>query len=961
MADILKDLNPEQKEAVTTTKGPLLIIAGAGTGKTTVIARRIAYIIEKKLAKPSEILALTFTDKAAQEMEERVDILVPYGYVDTWVSTFHAFGDQVLRDHALEIGLSPDFRVLTRPEQILFVQQNLFSFDLNYYRPLSNPYKFIDATLTLVSRAKDEDITPEHYLKYAKSIKGDGEEQKKQLELAKFYTQYEKLKTEAELVDFGDQVVMTLNLLRKRAKILAEYQKQYCYILVDEYQDTNFAQNELVKLLAAKHKNICVVADDDQSIFRFRGASFSNVLDFQKNFPQAKFVSLTQNYRSTQAILDSAYRLINHNNPDRLEVRSKINKKLESVKKQKGAPPKLLYGATLSEETDLVAKEIERLVFQGDLKFSDIAILVRANDTALPFIQALNVRGVPQQFVGSFGLYDRPEVKMLIAFLRSLSTFADDLNLYYLATSELYEVPVEETIKLNDLARRRTKTLYQIIKDPKNLLEISEPTKLSLERLLKDLEKFVQISRKKDVGQVLYTYLQETGYLKKLVRENSVEAQEKVANIAKFFERISDFGRIAQTESVQNFSNFLEVMRSAGENPATAQIDPDLDAVNILTLHSAKGLEFKAVFLVNLVSDRFPVRERGDPIPLPDKLIKETLPLGDFHLEEERRLFYVGLTRAKNYSYLTYARDYGGKRTRKVSQFILETLDLAQVEGMPVKFTALEKIERFAVPKTGQMVIDFEKKKIMTEDKILDLSRIGIESYLSCALQYWYGRVAKLQVPRNYNLVYGTALHRAVEEFYRYKLRGKLLSLEKLLQILADAWVSEGFLTAEHERSLLAKAKRVMADFYEREKNKKLKGVEVEKSFKFSQDRVIVRGRIDYLEMGNQVKILDFKSTEDIDETKGLERVKNSIQLKIYALAYEKQTGKMPDEIGIYFLGNGQISTIPTTQAYLDDAVNAVRVTAAGIRVGNFTANPKEGAFTCKYCSFNRICPDSLV
>ena len=273
-------------------------------------------------------------------------------------------------------------------------------------------------------------------------------------------------------------------------------------------------------------------------------------------------------------------------------------------------------------------------------------------------------------------------------------------------------------IKLNDLARRRTKSLYEIIKNSLDEVQILQKSKKALEKMLADISTFINFSAKEEIGKVLYQYLQDSGYLKKLVLKNSIEAQEEVANIARFFERIADFGRIAQLESVQNFSNFLEVMRASGENPATAQIDPDLDAVNILTVHSAKGLEFKAVFLVNLVSDRFPVRDRSEPIPLPDKLIKETLPLGDFHLQEERRLFYVGITRAKEYLYLTYARDYGGKRTRKVSPFVLETLDIAQVEGMPVKSSSLEKIERFKPAQKGQLIFDFGKQRVITEDRI---------------------------------------------------------------------------------------------------------------------------------------------------------------------------------------------------------------------------------------------------
>ena len=378
MSDILKDLNSEQRQTVTTTKGPLLIIAGAGTGKTAVIARRIAYIIEKKLAKPSEILALTFTDKAAGEMEERVDILVPYGFIDTWISTFHAFGDRILRENAFEIGLSPDFKIFSRPQQVMFFQQNLFRIPLDYWRPLSNPTKFISAILSFFSRLKDENITPKEFLRYVKSqksrqsrgspkaakVKSKEEriEFQKYQELAGAFESYERFKDEAGFLDFGDQVVKTIELFQKRPKILKKYQDQFKYILVDEYQDTNFAQNELANILAAKHKNICVCGDDDQSIYRFRGAAIANILEFKQKYPRAKQVVLTQNYRSFQAILDNAYRLIRHNDPDRLEVRNNIVKKLKSIKKEYGKPPGEIFADTISEEADLVAEEIEKLM-----------------------------------------------------------------------------------------------------------------------------------------------------------------------------------------------------------------------------------------------------------------------------------------------------------------------------------------------------------------------------------------------------------------------------------------------------------------------------------------------------------------------------------------------------------------------------------------------------------------------
>ncbi|MCR4324646.1 MAG: ATP-dependent helicase [Candidatus Curtissbacteria bacterium] len=960
-SQVLKYLNPEQLKAVTTTEGPLLIIAGAGTGKTTVITHRIAYIIEKKLAEPSEILALTFTDKASEEMERRVDILVPYGFIDTWISTFHAFGDRVLRDNALEMGLNPVFRVLTKPEQILFVKQNLFDFNLNHYKPLSNPYKFIEAALSLVSRAKDEDLTPDQYMAYATSLK-DEEERQRQLELANFFAKYEELKRKAGLADFSDQINLVLDLFRRHPKVLETYQNKFKYILIDEYQDTNYAQNEFVKLLAAKHKNVCVVGDDDQSIYKFRGAAISNILEFKKIYPKAIQVVLTKNYRSTQPILDAAYKLISHNNPDRLEIKNKINKKLISERKEPGQEPKNIFGATLSEETDIVAQEINALVKDKKIMYRDIAILLRANSSARPFIQALNILSIPSTFVGSFGLYDREEIKSLIAFLRALSTFDDNLNLYYLATSELYNIPPEDMIVLNDFSRRTNLSLYKIITGSNiDEMEISDDSKIALEKLKSDLETYVKLSLKQNAGKTLYAYLEESGYLKKLKEEDPEDTQGKIANIAKFFKRISEFDEVTNDQSTINFSNFLEVMQESGENPSTAQIDPDLDAVNIMSIHSAKGLEYKVIFLVSLVTDKFPVRDRSEPIPLPDSLIKESLPSGNFHIQEERRLFYVGLTRAKDFLYLTYARDYGGKKTRKVSPFVLETLDVTQVEGMPQKSSAIEQIERFKPDNAAQMTLDFEKKTVSFQDRILDLSRIDVESYLSCALQYWYGHIVKLQVPRAFNLVYGIALHKAVEEFYRYRIRGQLLPLSDLITVLENAWVSEGFISSEHEKLVLTKARKVISDFYEREKSQDVDNVVVEEPFKFTHEKIIVRGRIDFLQRGDRVRLIDFKSTENVDEKKGTNHVKQSIQLKIYTLYYFKKYGKLPDEIGIYFLENGMISTIKPAQSIISEAISALEVTASGIRAGKFNANPKEGSFTCQFCSFKDICPFSLA
>lgn len=979
MSDILKDLNPEQKLAVTTTQGPLLIIAGAGTGKTAVIARRIAYIIEKKLAKPAEILALTFTDKAAGEMEERVDILVPYGFIDTWISTFHAFGDRILRDNAFDIGLSPDFKILSRPQQVLFFQQNLFRFQLDYYRPLSNPTKFISATLSFFSRLKDENISPGQFMRYAKRQAQKAKDQeskidsKKYLELADAYQTYEKLKDEAGFLDFGDQVVKAIELFQKRPRILKKYQEQFKYVLVDEYQDTNYAQNELVKILARDHKNICVVGDDDQSIYKFRGAAISNILEFVKNFPKAKQIVLTQNYRSTQAILDSAYRLIRHNDPDRLEVKNKIVKRLKSARKNHQLPPQEIFTDTISEEADLVAAEIEKLMARKNSHYSyrDFAILVRANAHADHYLRALNMKGIPHKFVGSSGLYQQEEVNLLISFLTAISDFEDSLNLYNLVTSEIYEVPPIDAIKLASFAKRKTRSLYYILKNFDRLknddLEISDQSKAIIEKVLLDLDESIKLSRRENVGKVTYDFLQRTGYLKKLEKRGGVDEQIKIQNIAKFFDKIKEFTDITKGESVHQFVTYLEAVRGAGDDPATVEFDPDLDAVNVMTVHGAKGLEFSVVFLVNLVSDHFPTRLRGDVIEVPDKLIKETLPTGDWHQEEERRLFYVGMTRAKDLLYFSWSRDIGGKRIKKISPFVLEAQDKPKVDATLARLSPLEKIEKFAPTqpstnwRTGQTVL--------FDVEVLKLTQGAIDDYLTCAYKYRYVHILRVPILRHHAIVYGAALHTAIAALLRSKKNGRLLTLPQVLEVFERAWDSEGFLSVEHEERRKTQGKLAISLFYKRETKSKNAPTLIEAKFDFPLKNIIVAGRFDRVDIrpGGKVTIIDYKSSENIDETRANSQARESTQLAIYALNYWKRHQIIPEKVALHFLETGIEGSYEPTQKDLENIENLILETADNIRRdsknNSFIANPKyfgrEPA--CVYCAYNSICPFSLA
>jgi len=979
MASVLEDLNEKQRRAVTTTQGPLLIIAGAGTGKTTVITRRIAYLIEKKLAKPSEILALTFTEKAASEMEERVDVLVPYGYVDTWISTFHAFGNRVLAENALDLGLPPDFKVMSFPQQVLFFQQNLFAFELDYYRPLSNPTKFIGAILSFISRCKDEDISPDDYLKHVKKLAGSStradftkEEWKieiaRQRELASVYSRYEELKKAAGKLDYSDLIGLTLGLFRRRPTVLGEYQEKFKYLLVDEYQDTNYSQNELVKMLSNSHKNICVVGDDDQSIYKFRGAAVSNILKFTKDYPKAEQIVLTENYRATQELLDSSYRLVQHNNPDRLEVKNKIDKRLKSIRKEVGRPPLEYFGETISEEADFVASEIEKLIDnkKGKLKYKDIAILVRANAQADPFLHSLNLKGIPNKFVGSSGLYSQAEIRLLISFLTVVSNFDDSLNLYSLATSEIYQLPMKDAIVSADLARRRNKPLSYIFRHIEaEELEISEEGKEVIEKINKDLTESIELSRKENAGRVLYDFIKKTELLTRLEKAGEAEAAIKIQNIAKFFDKIKEFIELAQNESSRQFIEYLETMRLAGDDPATAEFDPDLDAVNVMTVHAAKGLEFSVVFMVNLVADRFPSRERAEPIALPEELIKETLPQGDFHLQEERRLFYVGSTRARNSLFYTWSRDAGGKRLKKVSPFVLEALDKPVSQAVPQKKSPLEKIEQFAlaprqVEKKGQA------------PALLRLTQASIDDYETCAYKYRYAHVLRIPILRHHAVIYGFALHSAVAFFYQNKMKGRTPNLDEVYSVLENSWVAEGFLSAEHEEKRLLQAKEVTRAFWEREKTSTDLPTYVEKPFRFSLRGegvdVLVTGRYDRVdERDGRARIIDFKSTEKRTEEQLKKTAKESIQLKVYTLAYYRNFGVVPEFVGIYDLDSGIVAGYEPNKEAIEETQREVLEVAKAVKLDlasdSFKANPKYfGRLpACYYCAYSAICPFSLA
>lgn len=959
---------------MTHESGPLLIVAGAGTGKTTVITRRIAYLIAAKRARPEEILALTFTEKAAEEMETRVDLLVPYGYVETWIATFHAFGDRLLRESAAVLGLTPAVRVLTKAEQMVLLKEHLFDLPLRRFRPATNPTHFLQALTTLFSRAKDEDVTPEAFLAHAESLAGESSRQPADaalaetaanaLELARTYHEYQRLLREHDAMDFGDQVMLALQLFREHPSILAQYRRRFRYILVDEFQDTNYAQFELIKLLAPDHANVTIVADDDQSIFKFRGAAISNILNFLQAYPQAAEVALVDNYRSPQPLLDGAYRLIQHNNPERLEVKRRINKRLMAVGRRPSDGPVYRLFDAVAGEADWVAAQIRDGVQRGRRTYRDFAILVRSNKDAEPFLRALNVTGIPWQFTGGSGLYAHEEIRVLLSWLRAVVDEQDSVSLYHAASSTILQMPMSDLLRCLKVSQRLSRPLrwaFEHVEELPELADVTSGGRAVIQECLRHLRACAEASRYRTTGQVLYHLVTETGYLKRLAGTQTLEAAEQLQTIGRFFDVVQSFERVAQLDRLPAFLQHLDALLQAGDEPETLPPAWELPVVRVLTVHKAKGLEFPVVFMVGLVQNRFPVPARRDVLDLPEPLIKDLLPAGDVHLQEERRLFYVGMTRAQEELYLTSAADYGGKSTRKVSQFVLEALNLPRQRPQPAGQGALAVLARSSVAPTPQVAASSgQAPAVLAAAGPLRLNAHRLDDYLTCPFKYRFLHVLRLPVMRHHLVMYGAAIHQAIEQFYTRRRAGGAMSLEELLEVFAQAWSSEGFLTRRHEEQRFAQGRQALTQWHARETAQPSRPALIEEPFQFVFEDVVITGRFDRVDItGDEVVIIDFKSSDISDQAKADKRASASWQMRVYAWAWRELHGRLPDRAELHFVDADLIGRAEITDAEIAETQAAVRQVAAGLRAGAFPARPDE--HVCRWCAYQAICPSAAA
>ncbi len=930
MEDLLRDLNPAQKEAVTYGNGPLLIVAGAGTGKTTVITRRIAWLISQKLAKPEEILALTFTDKAATEMEERVDCALPLGYLNTWISTFHSFGERILRDWGLEIGLPTDFRLLTPTQQWMLIYNNLDKFELDYYRPLGNPTRFIQALLQHFSRAKDEEIWPEDYLKYVQARKLDRDsaeskvrdENARQQEVANAYHVYQRLLLETSALDFGDLINYSLRLLRTRPRALEAMHRRFKYILVDEFQDTNWAQYELCKLLAFPENNLTVVGDDDQAIYKFRGASISNILDFKKDFPNSRDVLLTENYRSAQDILDLSYKFIQQNNPYRLEVtlgtnygqfknsKATLSKRLHAARSAAGEIQYTQYH-TASEEAEGVAKKILVLHAKDNSAWSDFAILLRANASAPIFLQILKRHGISFTYVAQRGLYFEPIILEVLCFLRVVDNPQNSDALYQVFSREPFRLPHDDLIALTNFARMKTLSLFEATKAPAGSV-FSDKGQVILNKFFNALANLQTYARTHPAPEVYVRIIHDLGIEERVAHPALAKDAEY---LVAFYRRMEQFALDQEDKHLHAFLAQFELELTAGEEgqlPTDAQEGPD--TVKVITTHSAKGLEWRYVFIPHLIERRFPSMERREPIELPAELIKETLPEGDVHLQEERRLFYVAMTRARDGLFFTHATDYSGKTARKPSLFLHE---LGFIEKDRVKSTT--KLTH-GLPAVAVRIESGPSHYALPEY----FSFSAVSAFLKCPLEYKFRHLLKLPGPGAAQLSFGITIHKTLEEFLKLwqarqratqgdlfgdgkATKSKLPSFDELKVLYERAWIDDWYASEKQKQEYRTqRGPRQLKNFYDAFVAAPPAPKYLEVFFKIAMGPHKFVGKIDRIDaLGDQCAIVDYKTGATTPEK--LEKVDRD-QLIIYQIAAQEFLGEKVKNATYWYLDPNEFS-----------------------------------------------------
>ena len=879
---------------------------------------------------------------------------MPLGQSSDWIRTFHGLGRALLNRHGADIGLSPHAKQVEDTAIWILLKRNIELFNFKYYKQLGQSHKHLADLQKHFSRLKDENISAEDYKKFAsaqvESAKGLDEEieVERVVELAEAYQVYNKILLDNSCLDYGDLLCYSIKLLKERPNILAAWRKQFKYIMVDEFQDTNRAQYELVKLLAGEEANLAVVGDDDQAIYKFRGASLSNIMQFKADYPQAKTVVMIDNYRSGQNILDAAYRFISHNNPDRLEIKENIDKRLVAHLPEAGTITAWDFPDSLAEAS-AVATEIVALHKSGEMDWKDMAVLFRSHAAADRFVKEFSRLNIPYQYLAHGGLYYRPIVLQLINYLRLLDNYHESMALYKSLSSPSFIMEHLDVLELSRVAREHQWSLFEALKHV-----VHEPTSkisagglVSAGNLLAMIEKHTVIAKEKAISVLIANIVNDIFYphldrdrdwpqfrLLGQIYAKAVTLEESIADA-----RLKDFVELIDSE--------LE----AGDSGRMPVIIDDADTVKLVTVHSAKGLEYKYVFMADLVDRRFPSNDRGDKIPLPEGLGTESVGNSEHHLQEERRLFYVGMTRAAKGLYLTSYRDSGGKLAKKPSKFIPEIGGIVTTSfDFDTTGTPLDRaIERLDEPALITPPIPLPTK----------FSYSALETYNHCPLQFKFRHLLKLPIEKKGLTGFGDMMHKILEEFLTpllpsgEELSEEALSEERFLRVYEKYWTSAGYETKQEAQEHYQLGKKYGRRFLEVMKAKgrpKLLGLEVGFEFALGEWTIYSKvDRVDELPDGT-LRLIDYKTGEPMEKPI-YDKIK---QLLLYKIGVEKKYGRPVSSLVYYqFKAEDEWLEFAPNPKEVIKLEEEMLATIKEIQKGNFAHKP---GFLCRYCDFRNAC-----
>src|SRR5467141_2212451 len=966
-------LNEAQRRAITHGEGPLLVIAGAGTGKTRVITERIRHLLRSDESLSGEsILGLTFTKKAAGEMKARVVKATGERGKAVTLATFHSFCETLLAE------ADPQRVMLDQFDHWILLRRNLRRLRLDKYRRLADPGQFLNDFVEFFSRCQDELVSGEDYQRYAAGLAARLEAERETLdedtlaerletvalqqELARAYRASEELLREKNRVSFGSLITGAVALLERDAPLREAQQNKYRSILVDEFQDTNIAQLRLLEMLAGPTKSVVAVGDNDQAIYRFRGASFGSFKLFLERFAGWKEgqdstpfrVALTENYRSTPNILRVAMQVIGQN-----AVSADFPKKVLSPNKPPGEKIRIVELATPEEESRWVASELERIHAAGR-RWKDFAVLYRQHAHRDHLVEELSQRRIPF-VITRLSILEHPLVRDVLAYLRLIAAPYDDIACARVVAAPAWHLEAQDLVRLATRGRKEKKAIYDLLQVPQG--------KLAFDRSHSALGQLVEFVSSQRKTLKRFTAREILGALTEWLEIPQRAKEQDRKYVKRLVEFMKEWEPKSETRGLVEFIEYLDYYAQAG-GVVSLEDDAPVDAVQLMTVHGAKGLEFPQVFLLRVNNRAFPATERSRVFEFPMELMKEGAPAEQFHIQEERRLFYVALTRAEERLTITTVTEKKGKVPVFIEDIVMDPAikrrDVRQI--MPklpplgrddvVQENLWEDSELFPAAegsaKIFSRIADWAEEFHPPSAEPLTLSPSALSGYRTCPQRYLFGYLWSLREGPKAAMTFGAVMHTTIKRFVEQLRKGVKLPFDEVQRIFETEWSSKGFEDAYQEEEYKKDGVEQLRAFHEGMMEELPQALAQEKAFELPLDNnVIIKGRIDQINsLGNKrdVEIVDYKTgrpRKDAD-------AKKDLQLSLYALAVREILELEPARLVFHYLLNNQRQETSRDAKQLDEAQKIVQEAAADIRAGEF---PEKRGFVCRNCAYRPICP----